>query len=378
MDLYQNDFGPFDGKIWLNCASEGPLPKAAVDALKEAMEWKVRPYELTHRRFAQVPEQLKKVIGQLLNVPAEEIILGNSATYGIHLFANGIPLQKGEEVLLMQNDFPVDILPWLGLQSKGVLIRQIKPKGYVLTPEEIAKNITKSTRVVCLPHVHTFSGHVLDIKKIGELCRARKIIFIVNFSQSLGTMPVDLAKLPVDGMTTAGFKWLCGPYGTGFCWLRPELLSSLQYNQMFWVNVLSPEALQSTEELRLPAKNGARQYDVFGTANFFNFRPLTAAIEYLLTIGIDKIYDHNKELVEKIISGLDPAKYQLLSPQREGERSMLVVFSHKDKLRNKDIFQFLLTQGMYLALWKGNLRASAHIYNTQEDIHKLLNVLNNL
>ena len=242
----------------------------------------------------------------------------------------------------------------------------------------MAQNITKNTRLICLPQVHTFSGHVVDIQKIGELCLEKGIILIVNFSQSLGTMPVDLAKLPVDGMTTAGFKWLCGPYGTGFCWLRPELLKHLNYNQAFWVNVLSVEALQSEEELQLPAQNGARQYDVFGTANFFNFRPLTASIEYLLKIGIDKIYEHNDDLVEKIVSGLDQAKYQLISPEKKEERSMLVVFSHRNKVRNKDIFQFLLTRGFYLALWKGNLRASPHIYNTHEDIQKFLDVLNTL
>ena len=181
MDQYKNQFGPFDGKVWLNCASEGPLPRAAVQALEEATVWKVKPYQLTHKRFAEVPQQLKRAIGRLINIPAEEVILGNSATYGIHLFANGLPLKKGDDVLLMQNDFPVDILPWLGLKSKGVEVRQIKPKDHVLSPEEVAQNILPTTRVVCLPHVHTFTGRVIDIQKIGEICRREKIIFIVTF-----------------------------------------------------------------------------------------------------------------------------------------------------------------------------------------------------
>ena len=376
MSDYSKDFGPFDGKIWLNCASEGPLPRSAVRALHEAIEWKVNPSQLTHKRFAQVPRELKAAISKFINVDPDDVILGNSATYGIHLFANGIPLRSGDEVLVMQNDFPVDILPWLGLEEKGVKIRQIKPKGCVLQPEEVSANFTKATRVVCLAHVHTFTGHVTDIEKIGEICREKGILFIVNFSQSIGTMPVDLGRLPVDGMTTAGFKWLCGPYGTGFCWMTPQLREKIQYNQNFWVNVLSPRELEGTGDLVLPKATNAAKYDVFGTANFFNFCPLKASVEYLSAIGIQKIYRHNSDLVDRIITGLDERKYVLISPKEEQKRSMLVVFSHRDKSKNELIFRKLLEEGIYLALWKGNLRVSAHIYTTDGDIARFLQVIN--
>ena len=373
---YSKDFGPFDGKIWLNCASEGPVPHVSAEAAQEAITWKIRPFELTHKRFAEVPQQLKIAIARLVNVDKEDVILGNSATYGIHLFANGIPLKEKDEVLLMQNDFPVDILPWLALANTGVRVLQIKPRECVIQPEEIIRHISPATKVVCLAHVHTFTGHVVNIEEIGRICRKKGIIFLVNFSQSVGTIPVDLAKLPVDGMTTAGFKWLCGPYGTGFCWMTPDLRSRLEYNQAFWVNVLSPKDLQSESALSLPQQTGAKKYDVFGTANFFNFRPLTASIEYLLDIGIDTVYRHNNDLAGKIVSGLDPQKYTLISPKEADARSMLVVFSHKQRERNPEIFQALLGKGIYLALWKGNLRASAHIYNTAEEVDQFLRTVN--
>src|SRR3989338_10883280 len=161
MQNYQDDFGPFDGRIWLNTASEGPLPKVAVKALQEAIEWKVKPFHLTNRRFQETPAQLKIAIGKLLNVPAQDVILGNSATYGIHLLANGIPFQPNDEILLMQNDFPSDILPWLALKDKGVVVRQIPVKSHVIEPQELMENLTPATKLVCLPHVHTFSGHIV-------------------------------------------------------------------------------------------------------------------------------------------------------------------------------------------------------------------------
>ncbi len=377
-DHYYKDFGPFEGKIWLNCASEGAIPHAAVKAIQEAVDWKVKPYQLTNKRFAEIPRRLKEVIAKFIHVKADDVILGNSATYGIHLLAHGLPLNKGDEILLMQNDFPVDILPWLQLQSKGILVRQLKPKVVVLEPEEVANNITSATKVVCLPHVHTFSGYKLNIERIGKICQDKNIIFIVNFSQSIGTLPIDVSQLPVDALTCAGFKWLLGPYGTGFCWMKPELRERLQYRQAFWVNVLTAAELEGSGELKLSDLSGTRQYDVFGTANFFNFCPWTASIEYLSSLGIDTIYAHNNAAVNQIISGLDSKSFSLLSPRAEKDRSTLVVFSHKDKSRNADIWKTLRAQGIFLALWKGNLRASPHIFNTIKDSETFLSHLHKL
>ena len=180
MHHYSNDFGPFEGRVWLNTASEGPLPRVAVEALNEAVEWKVKPFYLTNRRFQETPLQLKSAIGKLLNVPPQDVILGNSATYGIHLLANGIPFKSGDEILLLQNDFPSDILPWLALKDKGVIVRQVPSKSFVLQPDELKAHITAATKLVCLPHVHTFSGHILDIEAMGEICRSKNIIFVVN------------------------------------------------------------------------------------------------------------------------------------------------------------------------------------------------------
>jgi len=378
MKNYQNDFGPFEGKIWLNTASEGAIPRVSAKAVQEAIEWKLKPFYLTHKRFRDVPAKLKEVIGRLMNVAPEDVILGNSATYGIHLLANGLPLKKGDEILLMQNDFPTDILTWLGLEKKGVLIHQLRLKNYVLTPKELIEHLTSKTRVVCLSHVHTFTGHVTDIEALGKICRSKGVVFIVNLSQSLGTRPIDLGRLSVDAITTAGFKWLLGPYGTGFCWIKPALREKLEYNQSYWVNVLSAEALEGTDKLTLPDSRDARKYDVFGTANFFNFCPFTASIEYLLNVGIETVQEHNDQLVKQVLDGLNDKEFRLISPQEAHSRSTLVVFSHRNPEKNKAIFASLLARGIYLALWKGNLRIAPHIFNTPADIKAFLTTLDQL
>lgn len=378
MKNYADDFGPFDGRIWLNTASEGPLPKVSVRALQEATEWKIKPFLLTRRKFQEVPQRLKSALARLVNTASQDIILGNSATYGIHLLANGLPFHPGDEILLMQNDFPSDILPWLGLRKKGVVARQVAPREHIFSPEEIAGLLTDKTRLLCLPHVHTFSGFRLDVEAIGRICRERKVIFVLNISQSAGYHPVDLSAWPVDAVTSAGFKWLCGPYGTGFCWVRPDLRQNLDYNHAFWVNCLSGPDLETTGELSLPDDHGASRYDVFGTANFFNFHPWTASIEYLQSIGIPTVQKHNDGLVELLLKGLRNQGWQVISPTDMARRTALVVFSHARPEKNAGIFNRLLEQGICGAFWKNNIRIAPHLFNTPDDIARLINELKGL
>ena len=366
------DFGPFEGKIWLNVASEGPLPRPAVEALKQAAEWKAKPYELTLERFSSSLLDLKKTLGRLIHVPYAEIIAGNSATFGIHLLANGLPLEHGDEILCMQNDFPTNILPWLGLTAKGVVVHQIPPKNHLLQPSEIIPYIKRKTKVLCLSHVHTFSGYRLDVEAVGKLCRERGIIFVLNISQSAGAFPVDISALGVDAVTSAGYKWLCGPYATGFCWMKSEIRSSLEYNQAYWSALLKEEALRSTGPLALPQEKSSRRYDVFAPANFFNFIPWRAAIEYLIAVGLTEIEQHNRQLVDILVEGLDKKQFYFVSPASTGDRTNIVVFSHRQSDKNPRILETLKKQGIYLALWKGNLRAAPHLYNTSQDIEKLL------
>lgn len=371
-----SDFAPFDGRIWLNTAHQGVLPKVAAAAAAEAVDWKQHPWLLTSERFAGVPQRLRRAIGGLIGAPADGVILGNSASYGLHLLANGLPWRDGDEVLTMRGDFPSDILPWLGLAAKGVAVRQLTPAGRVLEADEVAAAIGPRTRLLCLTWVHSLSGFAIDLEAIGQVCRARGILFVVNASQALGVRSLTVTTAPVDAVVSVGFKWLCGPYGTGFCWVRPELLRRLSFNQTYWLAMLTADDLASEDlDLTLRSDPGARRYDVFGTANFFNFHPLARAIEYVLQVGTDAAARHDAALVDRFIAGLDRRHYRLLSPAAGAARSTLVFFAPIDRDRTDQVYAALLDAGIYVARRAGALRLSPHLHNTGEDVDRALSVL---
>jgi cysteine desulfurase / selenocysteine lyase len=372
---YSNDFGPFDGGIWLNCSHQGPIPKVALKKLEEAASWKVAPQNLTQERFNQIPVHLKEVLGKLVNRPAEEIILANSASYGLHLIANGINWQAGDEVVVLKGDFPSDILPWLGLSDREVKVRFVQ----AVNTEELLKAFTPATKVFCCTWVHSFTGKAIDAITIGEFCRKHGVRFVVNCSQGLGARVLDLSKVPIDAISSVGFKYLCGPYGTGFCWMQPDLLNSIRYNQAYWLSMQTAEELGSdSDEPPAVKKRGARTYDIFGTANFFNFVPWTASIEYLLNIGAQNIEAYDQSLVSRLINQLDKKKFYFISPEEGPSRSTLVVFSSHDRSQNARIYETLKAKKIFIAFRRGNLRIAPHLYNTAEQIDQVVSELNNI
>jgi cysteine desulfurase / selenocysteine lyase len=369
------DFGGFEGRAWLNCAHQGPLPLVAVAEAERALADKAAPHRISDESFAEVPRRLKAALGRLVGVPAEQVILGNSTSYGLHLLVRGVRWRDGDEVLLVDGDFPATVVPWLPLAERGVRVRLLRPDGGMLDPGQLAAELTPATRLFCTSWVFSFTGQAVDLAGLGRVCRRAGVTFVVNGSQGVGAASLDLARLPVDALVSCGFKWLCGPYGTGLCWLAPDLLASLADRPAYWLAHQAQDDLGRSSGYRLRDDLGAAAWDVFGTANFLTFRPWTAAVEYLLDLGLDRVAAWDQHLVERFLGGLDPDRFRLVSPRRGGQRSTLVVFGDHHDESNRPLHERLTAAGVDVAFRRGLLRVSPHLYNTEADVDRALEVL---
>lgn len=371
MDSCARDFGPFDGHVWLNCAHQGPLPKVAVDAARVALDQKVAPHRLPYAAFDEVPARLKSALAAVVGRPADEIILGNSTSYGLNLLVHGLPLEEGDEVLLVDGDFPATVITWLPLRRRGIAIRLLKPRAWPPSPEEIEAALTPRTRVFCSSWVFSFFGSALDIEAVGRICTEAGVTFVLNGSQAIGARHIDLSTVPVDCLVSCGFKWLCGPYGTGFAWFKAEVLESLRYEQAYWLTHAAPR--NPTYELQ--ERLGAERYDIFGTANFLTFMAWTASVGYLLDKGIRHIETYDDVLVDKAVAGITSTGYRLISPAEGPHRSTLVLFSHEDQSRNSSIFHKLTQEGVHIEERDQKLRIAPHLYNTAHDVDRAIELL---
>lgn len=303
---------------------------------------------------------------------------GSTVRTRLNLIAEGLSWRAGDEVICVAGDFPATVVPWLALARKGVRIHLIGGGDGQVTAQTVAEAMTPRTRVVCLSWVFSFFGHAVDLEAIGEICREREVWFVVNASQAVGARPLGIDALAVDAVACCGFKWLCGPYATGFGWLRPELRDGLDYPQPHWLRAQTQHGLNRSLNYVLPDESTASAFDVFCNANFFNFAPLAAAVELLLGIGVERAAEHDQRLIDELIGGLDDCDYELLSPRSGSQRSTLVYFSHRDATENDRIYAGLVDRGVSVAVREGRLRVAPHIYNSSDDIGRLLEGLSDL
>jgi selenocysteine lyase/cysteine desulfurase len=367
---YAEDFGPFDGRVWLNTAHQGPLPRVAVEAARTALERKARPHLLRDEDFFEVPKKLRTALGKLIDAAPEDIILGNSTTYGLDLLANAMQWQPGDEVLVVDGDFPADIFPWLILRNQGVTVRFIEARSGRLEPQQLAREISPRTRLFCTSWVNSFRGCAIDVVGIGQICRNNHVIFVLNAAQGLGARVLDVEASAVDAVTCCGFKWLCGPYATGFCWLTPALRESLTPRHAYWLTMQTGKPLDNMRDYSLRTDLGARAWDVFCTANFFNFVPWTAAIEYLLQAGPANIASYDERLVTELLQDLDEDRFELISPLAGPYCSTLIVLRPR-KEEAGAWKERLAVAGFDIAVREGNLRISPHLLISHQDIAQL-------
>jgi len=375
MSLPDVTFGPFDGRVWLNAAHQGPLPQIAVDAAIRALERKTRPHLIRDEEFYRIPERLRAALARLVNSQENDIVLGNSASFGLQLIANGLHWKPSDEVLVPDEDFPASILPWTVLERTGVVVRRIPTDDGALTVDALASQLSERTRVVCVSWVNSFSGRVNDLRSLGSLCRNEGVLFVVNASQGLGSLTLDLGALPVDGVTSCGFKWLCGPYGTGFCWLHPDLQAQLESHQAYWLTLAGERWAEMDRVDDSPSRDlGAARFDVFGTANFLNFEPWTASLEHFLEVGLKAISEHNAMLLDHLLAGIDAADWRLITGRASSERSTMAVLEPR-AARAGEAMKRLAAARIDVAERRGRIRISPHLYNSIDNIDRVLAVL---
>jgi cysteine desulfurase / selenocysteine lyase len=355
-------------RVWFNTAHQGPLPDAARAETSRAGELKADPWRIPDADFARVPEVLRARLAALVGGSPDEIVLGNSTSYGMHLIANGLGLRPDDEVLTVDGDYPATVLPW----QRVARVRSLRPSGEALDATDLV--FGPRTRVLAVTWVDSFTGRALDLPALGRACREHGVLLVVNGSQAVGARPLDVRTAGADAVVACGYKWLCGPYGTGFAWLTPALRDALRPQQAYWLAMQAGQGLDHMRSTALRDDLGVRAFDVFCPASFATSLPWIASLDLFLEAGVEAIAGHDQRLVSRLVEGLDPAKYELVSPRSGPSRSTLVVLSRRDGTA-RERHERLTAAGIDTAYREGNLRFSLHVFNTADQVDRALAAL---
>ena len=267
---YRPDFFDFSPTVYLNCAYQGPFPRATAARIEQAVQLECHPDRLLPQEYFDLPDRVRARFARLVGADPQEIAITNSATQGIGIVATGLDLKAGDEIIISSRNFPANIFTWLHLRRRGVRVRVIRPAGDHVTPAEVEAELSPHTRVVALDWVSYTSGARLNLTALADLAHGRGALLVVDGTQGVGAVPLDLHETPVDALAVAAYKWLLGPYGTGFLYLRPEVQERLDLAVVNWMTVAGSDDFDALpiEEFTLP--RAARIFDVPETPNFIN------------------------------------------------------------------------------------------------------------
>jgi len=374
MHSYRHEFADFSPEVFLDCAYQGPFPKVTVARIHQAIELKSHPHRLKASEYFRLPGSVRARVAQLTGADASEIAITSSAMQGIGIAAAGLQLRAGDEVVVASSNFPSNLFTWLHLRRKGVAVKVIHPSEGKVTPGQVAAELTRHTRVLALDWVDYSTGARIDLASFGALVHDRGGIFVVDGTQGVGAIELNLHELPVDVMACAAYKWLLGPYGTGFAYVARTLLNKLDISVINWYSVEGAEDFDSLPKEDFRLIHDARVFDAGETASFINLHGLDASLEYLQAVTVRTVNGHCRRLLDQLAEGLRDHGYALSTASMPGHESTILCFYASTPEATANLHQKLSANHIAVSLRHGMIRVSPHLYNDEADIERLLEI----
>lgn len=328
-------------------------------------------------------DDTRGVVAKFVNASSDEVIFTSGTTMSINMVVFGYMekyLKAGDEVLLTRSEHASNVLPWIKLSEKiGIILKYMDlDEDYALTVDSVLKSITNKTKVISIAHVTNVIGDVRDIETIGKICKENSILFCVDGAQSVPHMKVDFKNSNIDFLSFSGHK-MCGPTGVGCLVAKSKHLAKMEplcygggMNQFF----------ESDGSYEL--KKGITKFEA-GTPPIAEVIGLREAILYLMDIGMDNIHKHEMNLKKYLVSELK--KIKNIKIYNEKSESGILAFNI-DGVFAQDSSVYLNHYNIYVRAGnhctkmlkdeigvKNTVRVSMYLYNTKEDIDRLVNVL---
>jgi len=361
-------------RVYLNNGTFGPAPFPVSEAMNSCLE------EINSSGEYGNFDQERTFLAKFLGVRTAELSLTHNTTEGINIMAWGISLKRDDEVILTTHEHVGSGLPWLNrAKLDGIVIRTFEPQDtQAKNLEAITKLINPRTRVIAVPHVTCTTGVVFPIKEISALARSKGIYTAIDGAHGAGTFDLNISELGCDFYAGCFHKWMLGPAGTGFLYVKEELIEELQaiqiggYSDDGWDMTTIPPVLYGLNPT-------AHRYD-YGTQSRALYVGAAAAAKYHLEIGKQKVESRIRELNDYLYLGLQSLgpKTQILTP--EENESRIAMISFKSELKDfKELGIELAKEGFRIRQVPESrvnaIRISTHIYNSKAEIDSLLKAI---
>lgn len=363
-----------DDVSFLNHASTGPLPQCAVDALGEWQALRAEPWRISLERQFGLLVHGRERCARLIGASPDEIAMMVNTSYGINFAARALPMAPGEIVVSSEREFPANIYPWMALEkSRGVKLQLVPCRDRLADEEAMLKAIEQpGVRVLAVSWVSFETGKRVDLGRLGRACRERGIYFVVDAIQGLGAAPLDVKACHIDILANGAQKWLLSPWGTGFLYVRKELVTQLEPHDTGWLSV--PASLDFTGFLKydLDFFDDARRFEVI-TLPFQDFAGMNAALDLLFEVGLDRVHALVRARADQIVEwARRRTDVRLVTPADPAARAGIVAVVPPDPVATS---QRLEAAGVAHSLREGAIRLSPHFYTSAAEVERALQLI---
>jgi len=357
---------------YLNCAYTSPLLKAAQEAGRAAIQAKANPWTITSGHFFSSAETARELFARLVGCHSDNVALVPAVSYGIALAARNLPVERGQAIVVLQDQFPSNVYAWMRLahDNEAVVKSVQRPPDSDWTPA-VLEAIGSDTAIVAVQNCHWTDGTLVDLVKIGEKCRAHKAALVIDGIQSIGAMPFSIDRVQPDFLIAASHKWLLGAYSFGFCYVAPQWQAGTPLEEN-WFNRAGSEDFSRLVDYRESYQTGARRYDQGEASNFILAPIASAGIKQILEWGVKNISDTLQGKTDAIA---DRAQQMGLGVAPAHTRAPHMIGVSKPGGFQKDLPLLLAQNNIFVSVRGDSVRISPHLFSTDEDIDRLFTVL---
>jgi selenocysteine lyase/cysteine desulfurase len=362
--------------VYLNNASIGPIPERTRRILDAFNAKRTAPHLLPDRELLAGLQAARDVAARLINADTGEIALATNTSFGLNLAAGALPLTRGDRIVVSDREFPANVYPWLMLRKRDIEVTLAPCTSEGWPDEDYLLSALRDPRVkvLAVSFVQFSNGFRADLKKLSAAARANGTLLVVDGIQGVGNSVLDVRETPVDILACGGQKWLLSPWGSGFVYVRKELIPTLEPAMVGWMAFEGTDDFSRLTEYNPTFRADARRFEM-ATLPYQDFYGFSQSVELLLEIGIAEIAEVTRSLHEPVLKWADAHGVKVVSPRDERHRSAILCIAPQEAV---EAYHAIKRARIVCSLREGAIRLSPHCYNTVAEMEKVLEVLEGL
>ncbi|MBI4477014.1 MAG: aminotransferase class V-fold PLP-dependent enzyme [Acidobacteria bacterium] len=366
----RTDFPVTARQTYLNSAAIHPMSVPASRALQEHVAFRLNGPGEGRTDFGEEQQKdLKRRFAALIGAKPHEIAFIQNTSDGENIVVMGMDLpRRGGNVVLDELHFDTSLYMYKSLESKGLELRVVKHRDWAIDTRDMERAIDKNTRLVSMALVSNVNGYLHDVRAISDLAHARGAYVFADMVQAAGAVPIDVRAMGIDFGSTATYKWLMGERGFGFLYVREDLQDAVVPTTRYGHRQIRNFNRAGLTWEPLP---GAAKYE---TGTFASALALCCytSLQYIEKLGLTNIRAHARQLTDRLQKELPSIGYPSLTPH--GNETPIVAFRLKDVTGTRQRFR---QAGIAATIIENEqrLRVSVSVFNTHEDIDRLVSAL---